>query len=221
MLNVIGFGYAFILLICFMPFVSAHADLIGDPVKGQELYKACAVCHGQNAEGLRATNSPRLNSLLDTYLIGQLEKFRTGLRGANAEDRFGVQMVPAAQSFPDKQAILDVVAYIVTLQSEQPSRTELSGDVEKGSRDYQDCGVCHGLKAQGFKTLGTDMLGYEVPRLAGQHDWYLIRQTENYRSGVRGHPDDKAATQMRVRAKVLLRDDQTIRDIVAYIGTLE
>ena len=81
------------------------------------------------------------------------------------------------------------------------------------------------MKAEGREFDGT--LTYtndtNVPRLSGQHDWYLIRQIENYLAGIRGHLEDPAGMEMRnaAQADPFLKYDQSIRDIVAYIGTLE
>ena len=51
----------------------------------------------------------------DWYLVIQLEKFRTGLRGRHPDDIYGAQMVPFSMTLPDEEAMRDVVAYINTL----------------------------------------------------------------------------------------------------------
>ncbi len=63
-------------------------------------------------------NSPRLAGMSDWYMVIQLQKFRSGLRGDHPEDIYGLQMVPFATLLPDEQALVDVVAYINTLSSE-------------------------------------------------------------------------------------------------------
>ena len=61
--------------------------------------------------------------------------------------------------------------------------------------------------------------GY-TPMLTGQHDWYLIRQLENYKAKVRGlHEADKEGRKMW-RETVTLGAGKDIRDVVAYIQTL-
>lgn len=194
----------------------------GDPVKGKSLYATCIACHGQNGEGLQATNSPRLAGLHDWYLISQLKKFRSGLRGANSDDIYGAQMAVFAKALSDEQAILDVVAYIGTLKSAHPQRTELAGDPERGSNLYSEeirCSQCHGLTGQGLKQPFEK--GSGAPRLAGQHDWYLIRQLQNFKNGVRGDPKDKFAMEMRVRAKIGISGDKDIKDLAAYLSNIE
>lgn len=204
-------------LVFYLILVWNSAFAVGDPVKGKGLYASCAACHGQNGEGLQATNSPRLSGLQDWYLLSQLQKFRSGLRGANPEDIYGMQMAPMAKALPNEQALLDVVAYIGTLKASRPPRTEMTGDPKRGAKLYP-CAFCHGTKAQGMRKV---FKGIDVPRLAGQHDWYLIRQIQNFKAGIRGaNLEDKAGLKMRTRA-MSYHDDQLVLDIVAYITTLE
>jgi len=91
----------------------AEVTIEGDTTRGQQLYaQTCSLCHGENGMGNPALNSPRLAGMSDWYMVTQLQKFRTGLRGDHPEDIFGLQMVPFAMALPDEQALLDVVAYI-------------------------------------------------------------------------------------------------------------
>ena len=194
----------------------------GDPTKGKTLYTACAACHGQNGEGIQATNSPRLAGLNDWYLISQLQKFKSGLRGANAEDIYGAQMAVFAKTLADEQAILDVVAHIKTLKSGHPARTDHEGDPARGLKLYTEeilCSQCHGSAGQGLREPYGK--GSDAPRLAGQHDWYLIRQLKNFKAGVRGDPRDRFAMEMRVKAKIEISGDRDIRDLAAYLSNIE
>ena len=208
-------------LIIFPVLISNTVLADGDPVEGKSIYATCAACHGENGEGLEATNSPRLAGLHDYYLVGQLKKFRSGFRGANPKDIFGAQMIAAAKTLPDEQTLMDVVAYIVTLKSVSPKRTETSGDPSRGEKIYweQSCAQCHATKGQGMKgSKGRPK--YDSPRLAGQHDWYLIRQLQNFKAHMRGSSDDPSGLWMRVQL-VEFENDQMIKDVVAFIGTLE
>lgn len=92
--------------------------------------------------------------------------------------------------------------------------TFADGDVEKGAEVFEGvCTMCHGEQAQG----GED---FEAPKLAGQYDWYLISQLENFRSGIRGtHEDDDNGHVMRPMALAL--KDGDVEDVVAYIMTLD
>lgn len=92
--------------------MSAAAMAAGDAARGQQLYAVCSTCHGQNAEGLQEMNAPALAGREAWYLVRQIENFRSGARGSNPADVFGLQMAPMAQVLADKQAIEDVAAYL-------------------------------------------------------------------------------------------------------------
>jgi cytochrome c oxidase subunit 2 len=94
---------------------STGALAAGDPAKGQALYAVCGACHGPNAEGQEALNAPRLAGQEEWYVIRQLQNFKTGIRGTNPNDTFGMQMAPMAQTLVDDQAMADVAAYVKSL----------------------------------------------------------------------------------------------------------
>ncbi|MFQ5568428.1 MAG: c-type cytochrome [Rhodothermales bacterium] len=87
----------------------------GDAAKGEALYTACAACHGAKAEGVEAMGGPRLDLQQDWYVARQLQNFKAGIRGTHADDTFGAQMAPMAQTLADDQAIKDVAAFIASL----------------------------------------------------------------------------------------------------------
>ena len=88
----------------------------GDAARGQQLYAPCAACHGAKAEGNQAVRGPALSRLDDWYLLRQLAKFKTGVRGGNpALDQDGAVMRGMSSVLANDQAVRDVVAYIATL----------------------------------------------------------------------------------------------------------
>lgn len=191
----------------------------GDATRGEGLYTACQDCHGKDGEGNRELNAPSLAGQYDWYLLSQMQNFRSGVRGEHPKDIFGTIMAVPARALTDDQAVEDVVAYIAALEAAQPTRTEPRGDPERGRELYSICGWCHGTKAQGL--LKDTPGGFPTPRLTGQHDWYLIRQTEYFKDKVRGaNKDDRPGLEMRVKI-LQLRKGQEVQDIVAYIMTLQ
>jgi cytochrome c553 len=88
----------------------------GDAARGQRLYAVCSTCHGQNGEGSQDMNAPALAGREEWYLARQIENFRSGVRGADPKDTFGLQMAPMAKVLADKQAIDDVAAYLSGLK---------------------------------------------------------------------------------------------------------
>jgi cytochrome c oxidase subunit II len=208
-------------LLCLFLLFPGYAFSEGDPTKGKSIYTACVACHGQNGEGIQATNSPRLSGLRESYLVSQLQKFRSGIRGANSKDIYGQQMAPLAKALPDEQAMLDVAAFIGTLESSDPARTELSGDPAAGREAFKFCERCHGATGKGYKSpKKITYRSQHGPRLQGQHDWYLIRQIQNFKAHIRGVKEDKASWYMQADVQSL-HTDQDIKNIVSYIGTLK
>lgn len=96
-----------------MPEVNLPSTIKGDIKKGERTYQSvCGSCHGAAAMGNEKMNAPRLNGLDDWYIRQQISKFRTSVRGAHREDKFGAQMVPMMALLPNEQAVDDVIAYI-------------------------------------------------------------------------------------------------------------
>jgi cytochrome c oxidase subunit 2 len=183
-----------------------------DPEQGRALFGVCTACHGEQGEGNEQLNAPRLAGQQRGYLIRQLNNFKRGLRGADPTDPFGMQMAPMANTLADDDAVAKVVAYIGTLPETEPPAT-ISGDLQRGKQLYRTCTSCHGAEGQGIWALN-------APRLEGLNDWYLQRQLENYRQGIRGtHPLDLYGKQMNLLSG-MLRDEQSMRDLVAYINSL-
>jgi cytochrome c oxidase subunit 2 len=185
----------------------------GDAAKGKALYNICAACHGANAEGTAMLNAPANAGQDPWYMTRQLKNFRAGIRGAHPDDTFGAQMRPMAMVLAGDQDIDDVVAYIMSLDLPEPPQT-VAGDVELGKQAYETCIPCHGEFGQGAQAL-------DAPRLSRQHDWYIVRQLENFKAGIRGgHQNDIYGAQMRIMSQ-MLESDERVRAVAAYIATLE
>ena len=183
-----------------------------DAMAGQGLYAVCSACHGANGEGNIALNAPKIAGQEAWYLKRQLNNFKHGLRGSSSEDTFGAQMAPMAAILPDDTAVNNVAAYITSLPDSDAAAT-ISGDVTRGEDIYVTCKSCHGVAGQGIWALN-------APRLKGASDWYMARQLKNYKQGIRGsHPQDLYGKQMSLMT-IMLREEQAINDVVAYINTL-
>jgi cytochrome c oxidase subunit 2 len=184
----------------------------GDPAAGQALFTACSACHGAKGEGNRELNAPKLSGQADWYLVRQLQSFKGGVRGSNDQDAFAKQMIPFASMLPDDTAVRNVVAYINTLPEVRPPASVV-GDPVRGKKLYETCSACHGDTAKGIWATN-------APRLSNMSDWYMARQLEHFRDGIRGtHPQDFHGAQMRSMAKTLA-DDQAVADVLDYIRTL-
>ena len=182
-------------------------------IAGQTSYAVCSACHGANGEGNSSLNAPGLAGQEFWYIKRQVKNFQHGLRGADAGDTFGAQMAPMAATLADDSAVNNVAAYIASLPTTDSPST-ISGDTERGERLFNTCKSCHGTNGEGIWALN-------APRLNGISDWYLVRQLNNYKQGVRGsHPQDLYGKQMTLLSG-MLRNEQDINDVVAYINTLQ
>jgi cytochrome c oxidase subunit 2 len=88
----------------------------GDATRGQTAYAVCLACHGPDGMGNEQLKAPPIVRQGDWYLVAQLQKFKSGLRGNGAGDVTGMQMRGMAATLADEQAVRDVTAYIRTLR---------------------------------------------------------------------------------------------------------
>ncbi len=191
---------------------SARAD---ENERGADLYRLCAVCHGESAAGEEAVGAPAIGGMPQWYLEGQLNQFRTGNRGTHFDDIMGMRMRPMALTLMREGDVEAVAAYIAEIPSVNPVPSLTGGDAADGKAIYTTtCIACHGPDGAGNLT----MMG--AAPLHRSSDWYLFRQIENFRDGIRGaRPGDQGGALMR--SMVLpLTDEQKLKDVIAYIMTL-
>jgi len=169
------------------------------------LVNECQVCHGVK----EAQRGPILDGMEYWYLYDQLQKFRSGIRGQNPQNRsehlmgIGVRKVKN-----DLESAL--LADWFSSQEPKPAIRTVVGDREKGKIFYdQRCASCHGENAQGNRLLA----GPSLNRLEG---WYFLGQMRKFRSRERGHhPLDITGQTMAAASSEI--SDGTLRDVVAYV----
>jgi len=186
------------------------AAMAGDVEAGKALYAPCVACHGPDATGIPALNSPGIAGQSESYLMRQLWDFKQGNRGAAEGDTIGAQMRPMAMTLADGQAIANIAAYLASLPASKPAAT-VEGDADNGRKLYTSkCGACHGGHGWGNEALYT-------PRLTIIGDSYLVRQVENFQNGLRGaHQDALYGKQMAMMAKMVT--DEELLDIAAFLN---
>lgn len=193
-------------------YAQMRAITAGDPQVGEALFTTCTTCHGTKAEGNKELNAPKLAGQAGWYLARQLKDFKGGVRGTHEKDIYAKQMIPFASMLTDDEAIRNVVAFITSQPDVRPQST-VAGNPTRGKKFYATCASCHGEHGQG-------VWGTNAPRLANMSDWYMARQLQNFRDGVRGsHPQDFYGAQMGSMARVL-SDDQAINDLLDYVHQL-
>lgn len=134
-------------------------------VNGEALFDHCASCHGADGGGEANGSTPRIAGQHFRVLAKQLVDFRSGKRWD-----FRMEGAAARHHLTGAQDIADIAHHVSNLAA-PGTRGIGSGEfVEDGSRIYaEQCESCHGTAAEGNAKDG-------VPRLAGQHYGYLMRQ---------------------------------------------
>ncbi len=184
----------------------------GRQTPAQPDYVFCTVCHGAHGNGNPAINAPKIAGIEPWYLKQQLTNFRAGVRGTEAHRRArhgdaacrrASSMMPPSKRLPPTSRS--------SMRSRHPSRCKATRS--EGRALYATCSGCHGTSAEGNSAL-------KAPALAGQTDWYLVRQLERFRNGERGFAaEDTPGVTMRAAAAAL-PDAAAVNDLVAYINTL-
>ena len=185
-----------------------NADLATVP----EVLQSCTVCHGTQLRGNAAIGAPKLAGMEPWYLSAQLRAFNASWRGRHRNDSAGIEMRPMAAVLASEIDVAIAARFAYALPHTKAPAT-VGGDAPRGETLYASCAACHGAAGEGNEQL-------RAPRLAGQNDWYLVRQLNNYRSDIRGTvPQDVLGVQMRAAGQTLT-DAQDVRDVVAYINSL-
>jgi cytochrome c553 len=202
-----------VLLICGLNVSGCRLGTTNAATRGKELFEDCAPCHGTDGSGNPAVGAPNIAGMSDWYVERQLEKFRTGARGTHFSDMEGMRMRPMALSLPT-DADVQAVAHYVGTMSPVRHAASLPGNPVAGKALFPICIACHGVQGAGNQAL-------KAPRIAGTDDWYLATQLRKFKSGVRGtNPKDIEGAMMRPMA-MTLPDEDAVRNVVAYIGTLK
>ncbi len=182
--------------------------------KGKAIFDGqCASCHGANAGGMQALNAPALAGQEPWYLQRQIRHFQNGARGADTSHLPGTQMAAIAKTLTSSADVNAVAHFVASLPIVEHPVT-IEGDPNAGKAQFNTvCTACHGNKADGIEAL-------HAPRLSGLNDWYVATQMDQFINGSRGtHAADTFGQQMRPMAATVA-DEQTIKDIAAYLNSL-
>ena len=82
-------------------------------------------------------------------------------------------------------------------------------DAQAGRNKAAMCQGCHGI--DGYRMAFPEV--YSVPRLGGQHQAYIVKALQAYKSGARSNPT------MRAIAATL--SDQDMANLAAYYGSAD
>jgi len=176
-------------------FHAAHADLAA----GKRKAAPCAACHG--ADGNSASGQfPVLAGQTARYLYLQLKDFKEGRRSEPAMAPFVAKL--AAQD------MLDLAEYFAAQKPKPVAWRADAARVTRGRKKAEEvlCTMCH---------LGGFAGQNEIPRVAGQHPEYVIKQLKAFKARTR---TNDAGSMTSVAQTITERD---IEDRAHYISTLD
>ena len=208
-----GFFYVVFNTLFFLPY-TAYADtaagtqpagperpaVVGEHPLQKSFAKAavCAACHGVDGNSTSA-QYPKLAGQTARYIYIQLKDFQEGRRK-------DPQMSPMAASL-SKEDMWAIGAYFES-QKQAPSTYKVNGaKVAEGKKIADDalCTMCH---------LGSFSGQNEIPRVAGQHYEYIVKQLTDFREKNRTNDAGNMASVSRG-----LTDEQ-IDKLAQYITNL-
>jgi cytochrome c553 len=149
--------------------------LKGNPEQGKEAYEVCSGCHLANGMGRPDGTMPVVSGQYTKVLIKQMADIRAGRRENPTMYPFATDMTP--------QDIADTSAYMNGLKWLGSNGKGPGTNLKRGEELYKkDCRSCHSAKGEG------DEAKY-IPRLAGQHYRYMVREIAAMRDGKRKNAD--------------------------------
>jgi len=175
-----------------------------DLENGAELFRQCVSCHGGRGGGQENGNTPRIAGQHYSVLLKQLVDFRHGRRWDFRMEEYANQ-----HHLEGPQDIADIAFYINQLDAGQARGTGDGSHATEGARIFGTyCASCHGASGRGDAEM-------VVPRLAGQHYFYLVRQMYDA-------VDGRRPTLQKVHPRRLVPlDFEQVRAVADYLSRIE
>jgi cytochrome c553 len=105
---------------------------------------------------------------------------------------------------PNRFAAAAAVALAAAAPFAADAQSAPAGNPAAGHQKTQMCAGCHGI--EGWRTAFPEV--YRVPKIGGQHQAYIVKALQEYKSGERSHPS--------MRAIAASLSDQDMADLAAY-----
>lgn len=166
---------------------------------GAKKAQVCFECHGPNGNSTQPQH-PILAGQTARYLYLQIKDFKEGRRSE--------PKMEALLKALSREDMFDIAAFF---EAQKPVAPKFTVDAEKAAMGEAKaketlCSMCHlgGLKGQN-----------EIPRVAGQHFDYVVKQLKDFRAGRRTND----AGNMSAVSKTL--SDEDIENLAHYLATLD
>jgi cytochrome c553 len=169
-----------------------------DAAAGKEKSVVCGACHGVDGNST-LPQYPILAGQTSRYIYLQLKDFKEGRR----KDPL---MSPMAATLSRKD-MFDIAAYYA---AQKPTNQNSRGDASKASRGKQvaDAALCTMCHLGGFSGQN------EVPRTAGQHYEYVLKQLKDFKTKTRSNDAGNMTAVLRTIP------DEDLEALAAYIASL-
>jgi cytochrome c553 len=181
-----------------LSFLLPAGAIAQDAAAGKEKAAVCGACHGVDGNSTIPLN-PTLAGQTSRYTYLQLKDFKEGRR----KDPL---MSPMAANL-SKKYMFDIAAYYA---AQKPTNQNSRGDASKATRGKQvaDAALCTMCHLGGFSGQN------EVPRAAGQHYEYVLKQLKDFKSKTRSNDAGNMTAVLRTIP------DEDLEALAAYIASL-
>jgi cytochrome c553 len=195
-----------------LAFVATGAEnaLAENPTPEQVVERAihvCNACHGEGGDS-KTPMFPKLAGQPAIYLADQLRSFRAQKRSDSSAQAY----MWGISALLDENTIEGLADYYA-VQKSTPGKAGNPALLKKGERIFNDgiparkvvaCITCHGDNGEGDSV---------VPRIAGQHADYIVKQLNEFRTKLRPH-----GVSMSERV-VKHMEPEELRAVAAYLQT--
>ena len=163
----------------------------------QDKIAACTACHGETGQSQDA-NVPSIGGQPKLFVMYQLFFYREGRR-TNPE----MNTITKDMSDAELTAISEYVAGLPAPAPASAAIDETRYRRGAGLADKRICAACHNADYSGRE---------QMPRLAGQHEAYLMRSLRDYQAGAR------VGTQAAMAEALRGLDDADLADLAYYLA---
>ncbi|QFY43743.1 c-type cytochrome [Candidatus Methylospira mobilis] len=178
-------------------FASLDAVAADDADEGRKRAQTCEGCHAIEgySNAFPAYQVPRIGGQHAEYVVSALKSYQQNgsrVHGSMEGNSAGLS----------EQDYRNIAAYVSKFRG-LGLKNPVSGNAVKGKEKAGMCAGCHGEDG--------NTLDVNNPRLAGQHESYLIKALKEYKSGARKSPVMNGMSAML--------DDSDIVDVAAYYAS--